>query len=136
MALHYCFDCATIVTDSAVKLYEICLPHTYILCSFALFVYTFLLLIRIFSIIIDRILFKFPLADAPQINGVTLLVAELGTEIIALTLCCSFYCAIIIADNAIKLNEICLPHTYILCSFALFGYPFLLLIRIYSIRVK
>ena len=136
LALRHGFHRVIMLTDSAIELYEICLPHTCILCSFALFVYPFLLLTRIFSIIIDRILLKFPLADTPQINGVTLLVAELGTEIIALTLCCSFYCAIIIADNAIKLNEICLPHTYILCSFALFGYPFLLLIRIYSIRVK
>jgi hypothetical protein len=44
LALHYCFDCATIVTDSAIELYEICLPHTYILCSFALFFYPFLTL--------------------------------------------------------------------------------------------
>ncbi len=35
------------LTDSAIEFYEICLPHTYILCSFALFVYPFLLLIRI-----------------------------------------------------------------------------------------
>ena len=80
-----------------------------------------------FYIVIDRPLLKFPLAHAPQINGDTLLVAELGTEIIALTLCCGFYCAIMVADSAIELYEICLPHTYILCSFALFFYPFLTL---------
>ena len=42
MALRYRFDCATIVADSAIELHEICFPHTYILCSFALFFYPFL----------------------------------------------------------------------------------------------
>lgn len=37
------------VTDSAIELYEIYLPRAYILCSFALFVYAFLPLIRIIS---------------------------------------------------------------------------------------
>ena len=37
MTLHYCFDCTTIVIDSSIELYEICLPCTYILCSFAFF---------------------------------------------------------------------------------------------------
>ena len=41
-----------------------------------------------------------------------------------------------VADSAIELYEICLPHTYILCSFALFVYPFLLLIRIRTIGKK
>lgn len=36
-ALHFCFNCATIVADSAVELGEVCLPHPCILCSFALF---------------------------------------------------------------------------------------------------
>ncbi len=44
MTLHNCFDCAAIVADSAIELYEICLPHTYIVCSFALFFYPFLTL--------------------------------------------------------------------------------------------
>jgi len=44
LTLHNCFDCAIIVADSAIELYEICLPHTYILCSFALFFYPFLTL--------------------------------------------------------------------------------------------
>ena len=37
LTLHCCFDYATIVTDSAIELDEICFLHTYILCSFALF---------------------------------------------------------------------------------------------------
>ena len=80
-----------------------------------------------FCVFIDRLLLKSPLADAPQICCYTLLVTELGTEIIALTLRYRFDCATIVADNAIELYEICLPHTYILCSFALFFYPFLTL---------
>ncbi len=39
--LHFCFDYAAIVAHSAMELNEIRLPHTYILCSFALFVYPF-----------------------------------------------------------------------------------------------
>jgi len=42
--LHNRFDCATFVADSAIELYEICLPHSYILCSFALFFYPLLTL--------------------------------------------------------------------------------------------
>ncbi len=49
MTLHYHFNCATIIADSAIEPYEICLPYIYILYSFALFVYPFLLLIRISS---------------------------------------------------------------------------------------
>jgi len=82
----------------------------------------------IFCIVIDRPLLKSPLANAPKIDG-KLLVDELGTEIIALALCYGFYCAIMVAGSAIELYEICLPHTYILCSFALFVYTFLPLIR-------
>ncbi len=36
LTLYDCIDCATIVIDSAIELYEICFPYTYILCSFAL----------------------------------------------------------------------------------------------------
>lgn len=78
----------------------------------------------VFSIVVDRLLLESPLADAPQINRDTLLAAELGTEIVALTLHNCFDCATIVAGSAIELDEICLPHTYILCSFALFFYPF------------
>ena len=88
-----------------------------------------------FYIVIDRTLLKFPLAHAPQINGDTLLIAELGTEMIALALCCGFYCAIMVADCVIELYEICFPYTYILCSFALSVYFFLLLIRIFKQNV-
>ena len=77
------------------------------------------------GIFINRLLLKSPLADAPQVDCYTLLITKLGTEIIALTLRCRFDCATIVADSAIELNEFCLPHTYILCSFALFFYPFL-----------
>ena len=78
----------------------------------------------IFGVVIDRLLLKSPLADAPQVYRYTLLITELGTEIIALTLHYRFYCAMIVTNSAIELYEICLPHTYILCSFALFVYPF------------
>ena len=91
----------------------------------------------IFGIVIDRLLLKSPLADAPQLYRYTLIITELGTEIIALTLHYRFNCATIIADSAIECYEICLPHTYILYSFALFFYPFLLpqlLIRINNKR--
>ena len=86
----------------------------------------------------DRFLLKSPLADAPQVNRYTLLIRKLGTEIVALTLQYTFDCATIVADSAIELYEICLPHTYILCSFALFVYPFPLflpLIRIVNCAV-
>ncbi len=79
------------------------------------------------GVFVYRLLLKSPLTDAPQVNGYTLLIAELGTEIIALTLHFCFYYATIVADSAIELDEICLPHTYILCSFALFLYPLLTL---------
>ena len=79
------------------------------------------------SIFVYRLLLKSPLTDAPQVNCYALLITELGTEIIALTLHDCFNCATIVADSAIELYEICLPHTYILCSFALFFYPFLTL---------
>ena len=45
----YCFNYATIVADSAIECYEICLPHTYILYSFALFFYPLLLLLTLDS---------------------------------------------------------------------------------------
>ena len=79
------------------------------------------------SAVVYRLLLKSPLADAPQVNCYALLIAELGTEIITLTLhfCC--YYATIVADSAIELDEICLPHSYILCFFALFFYPLLTL---------
>ena len=81
-------------------------------------------------IVINRPLLKSLLANAPQIYGYTLLITELGTEIVALALCHGFHRVIMLTDRTIELYEICLPHTYILCSFALFVYPFLLLIRI------
>ena len=34
--MHYIFDCATIVADSAIDGYEICLPHTYIFATLSL----------------------------------------------------------------------------------------------------
>ena len=78
-------------------------------------------------IVIDRLLLESPLADAPQVDRDTLLIAKLGTEIVALTLHYFFDRATIVADSAIERYEICLPHSYILCSFALFFYPFLTL---------
>ena len=78
----------------------------------------------VFCVIVYRLLLKSPLTDAPQIYRYTLLITEFGTEIIALTLRYRFDCATIVADSAIELYEICLPHTYILCSFALLFYPF------------
>ena len=77
----------------------------------------------IFGVVVDCLLLKSPLADPPQVNCYALLIAELGTEIIALTLQYTFDCATIVADSAIEGYEICLPHTYILCSFVLFFYP-------------
>ena len=45
-----CFlNCATIVADSAIEYYEICLPHTYILYSFALFFHPFLYILTLDS---------------------------------------------------------------------------------------
>ena len=77
----------------------------------------------VFGVLIDRLLLKSPLADAPQVNCYALLIAELGTEIVALTLHYTFDCATIVADSAIECYEICLPHTHILSPFALFFYP-------------
>ena len=81
----------------------------------------------VFCIVVDRLLLESPLADPPQVYRDTLLIRKLGTEIVALTLHYCFDCATIVTDSAIELYEICLPHTYILCSFALFFYPFLTL---------
>ena len=86
----------------------------------------------VLGIVIDRLLLESPLTDAPQIYRYTLLIRELGTEIVALTLHYRFYCATIVADSAIEYYEICLPHTYILYSFALFFYPLLLLLNLDS----
>ena len=86
----------------------------------------------VLGIVIDRLLLESPLTDAPLIYRYTLLIRELGTEIVALTLHYRFYCATIVADSAIEYYEICLPHTYILYSFALFFYPLLLLLNLDS----
>ena len=86
----------------------------------------------VLGIVIDRLLLESPLTDAPQVYRYTLLICELGTEIVALTLHYRFNCATIVADSAIECYEICLPHTYILYSFALFFYPFLLLLTLDS----
>ena len=79
------------------------------------------------GVFVYRLLLKSPLADAPQVDRNVLLITKLGTEIIALTLHYGFDCAAIGTYSAIELYEICLPHTYILCPFALFFYPFLAL---------
>lgn len=86
----------------------------------------------VLGIVIDRLLLESPLTDAPQIYRYTLLIRELGTEIVALTLHYRFDYATIVADSAIECYEICLPHTYILYSFALFFYPLLLLLTLDS----
>ncbi|MCI8879795.1 MAG: hypothetical protein HFH28_03640 [Clostridiaceae bacterium] len=89
----------------------------------------------VFGVVIDRSLLESPLANAPQIYGYTLLITEFGTEIVALALRHGFHRVIMLPDSAIELYEICLPHTNILCSFALFVYTFLLLIRIKGFRI-
>lgn len=76
----------------------------------------------VLGVLINRLLLKSPLADTPQVNCYALLIAELGTEIVALTLHYTFDCATIVAGSAIEGYEICLPHTYIPSSFALFFY--------------
>ena len=86
----------------------------------------------VFGIAVDRLLLESPLTDAPQVNRNTLLIRKLGTEIVALTLYYRFNCAAIVADSAIECDEICLSHTYILCSFALFFYPFLSILTLDS----
>ena len=55
----------------------------------------------VFGIVVDRLLLESPLADAPQVNGNTLLISKLGTEIVALALHFSFDYATIVADSAI-----------------------------------
>ncbi len=55
----------------------------------------------VFGIVVDRFLLESPLADVPQVNGDTLLISELGTEIVALTLYFSFDYATIVEDSAI-----------------------------------
>ena len=86
----------------------------------------------IFGVVVDRLLLKSPLTDAPQVYCYTLLITKLGTEIVTLTLRYRFNCATIVADSAIECYEICLPLTYILYSFALFFYPLLLLLTLDS----
>ena len=81
----------------------------------------------VFGIVVDRFLLESPLADVPQVNGDTLLISELGTEIVALTLYFSFDYATIVEDSAIYRYEFCLPHTYILRYVALFFNTFLTL---------
>lgn len=55
----------------------------------------------VFGIVVDRFLLESPLADAPQVNGNTLLISKLGMEIVALALHFSFDYATIVADSAI-----------------------------------
>ena len=74
-----------------------------------------------FGIVTDRLLLESPLTDAPQVYRYTLLIRELGPEIVALTLHYRFNCAIIVADSVIEGYKICLPYTYILYSSALFS---------------
>ena len=93
----------------------------------------------ILGVVIGPFLLKSPLADAPQVYRYTLPITELGTEIMALMSHYRFNCATIVTDSATECYEICLPHTYIFCSFALFFYPFLLfhlLIHIMDIPLK
>ena len=71
-----------------------------------------------------RLLLKFPLAHAPQVDCYALLITKLGTEIIVLTLHYGFDCTTIVAYSAPGLYEICLPYIYILCPFALFSIYF------------
>lgn len=78
----------------------------------------------IFGVVVDRLLLKSPLTDAPQVYCYTLLITKLGTEIVTLTLRYRFNCATIVADSAIEFDEICLSHTYIFCSFLLFFHFF------------
>ena len=78
----------------------------------------------VFGVFVYRLLLKSPLADAPQVNCNAILIAELGTEIVALTLHFCFYYVTIVTDSAVELDEFCLPHSFILSSFALFFYPF------------
>lgn len=86
----------------------------------------------ILGVVIGPFLLKSPLADAPQVYRYTLPITELGTEIMALMSHYRFNCATIVTDSATECYEICLPHTYILGSFALFFYSFLILICIYN----
>ena len=65
----------------------------------------------VFGILVDRPLLESPLADAPQVYHDTLLIRQLGTGSIALTLYYCFDCATIVTDSA----------------FALFFHPFLTL---------
>ena len=78
--------------------------------------------VDVFCVLVYCLLLKFLLTNAPWIYCYTLFVTELGTEIVALTLRYCFDCATIVAYSAIELYEICFPHTYILCSLALFFY--------------
>ena len=55
----------------------------------------------VFGIVVNRLLLESPLADAPQLNGDTLLISKLGTKIVALALHFSFDYATIVADSAI-----------------------------------
>ena len=78
----------------------------------------------IFGVFVYRLLLKSPLADAPEVDRYALLITKLGMEIIALTLHYGFDRVAIVAHSTI---EFYLPHTYILCPFTLFFYPFLTL---------
>lgn len=78
----------------------------------------------IFRVFVDHLLFEPPLTDAPQVNCYSLIIAELGTIVVILTLHFCFDYPTITADSAIELDEICLSHTYILRSFALFSTSF------------
>ena len=60
----------------------------------------------IFGIVVNRLLLKSPLTNAPQINRYTLTITELRTEIITLTLHYCFDCVTIVADSAVELYEI------------------------------
>ena len=90
----------------------------------------------IFGILVYRFLLESPLVNPPHVYRHTLLITKLGTEIVALALHFCIYCAILVTDSAIEPYEICLPHTYILGSFALFLYSFLPLIRIDNSMVQ
>lgn len=78
----------------------------------------------VFRVLVNRLLFKSPLADPPQVYCYALFVCKFGTEIVAVTLHFCFYGATIVADSTIELDEIGWPYYLHSLLFVLLFHPF------------
>lgn len=67
--------------------------------------------------LVYRFVLEAPLDNVPQVDRYTLLITELGTKIVALTLYYCFDCATIVVNSAIEPDKIYFSYAYIFLLF-------------------